>query len=86
MGFDVRFPDYSNIPDAEERALAHASQLKADTIAALALAAEARKARGEDTTEIREALDFEDMTRSGYQRALDKRRRELAAGATKGGR
>lgn len=67
------------IEDDEERALVLATQLKTDIIDALVAAAKARKARGGDATEIADALDHEDLTRAGYQRALDKRRRELAA-------
>ncbi len=74
----IRFPDYKNIPDAEARALAHAVACKHDAVSALALAAEARKARGADTTGIEESLEFERLTMAGYQRALDNRKRELS--------
>jgi hypothetical protein len=66
--------------DAEESALALAVEHKTKAIEALALAAQARKARGADTTGIEESLQHEDLTRAGYQRALDNRRRELRIG------
>lgn len=73
----ISFPNYEEHADTEERSLAHACECKDDAIGALALAAEARKARGADTTGIEESLDYERLTRAGYQRALDNRRREL---------
>lgn len=64
--------------DPEVSALMMAVEHKARAISALAKAAEARKARGAETLGIEESLNLEDITRSGYQRALENRQRELS--------
>lgn len=73
-------PNYS-LPDAEERALELAVRMKLETIAALNMAAEARRARGGDTTDIDEGIAYEELVIAGYNRALNNRRRALAAAA-----
>ena len=72
--------------DAEEFALEVALSAKALTIQSLVEAATARKARGDDTTELEAGIDHENEVRAGYQRALEKRRKEIRLFPTRGKR
>lgn len=68
---------FNSISDDEQRALSIVVESKKQTINALVAAAEARKARDEDTTGIEQSIDYEQTVLAGYVRALDNRIKQL---------
>jgi hypothetical protein len=73
------------VADAELQHLQRVVELKKQLITELQAVADARRARGVTDCGPLESADYEAIVLAGYQRALDNRKRELAAAAAAAG-